>query len=127
MVALFAVGYAVVQPFMEWLLHVVFGRRLPANTASDWLAYLGVVAGLGVLAGVAWWRTRGLPLGWWRNWLDNVIRALALVAILQGEDFRAMHWASWCRDVIVIACLLGALWVPMAGLLRGTGTSSPSA
>lgn len=126
-VVLFAAGYSVVQPVMQWLLHLVLGRPLPANTTGEWLAYLGVITSLGILAGVAWWHTRGMPPGRWRNWLESIIRALAFAAILDGKDFSATHWASWGGEVILIAFVVGALWAPMAGLLRGTGTSSPSA
>ena len=116
--ALFAAGFAVVQPAMQWLLHLSMRAPLPVAGPDAWAAYVAAVAGLGAAVGAAWHAARARPHSRWAAWAGSTAQYVAMAALLGGRYFGEVGIARWYGMVVAVAAATALLWGGVGRLLR---------
>jgi len=110
-VLVFAIGYAIVQPlgllFFSWMN----GEPVPFTTPERWAVFVASVAGVGAVAGAAWYQVQRMRAGWWREWADATVRALGFMMLISSGRFSL-------PNIIVSSVFLGAFWAGVFRLVR---------
>ena len=126
-VGVFALGYAVWQPAAHWLLHLVWGDPLRFQALGTWAGFECAVAGLGAIAGAAWYYSRRLRVGTWlRGWTDWWLPMIAFGAMMSTKNFGRMPLAGWAALVLASAALTGAFFAGAARLVGGRRAAPPA-
>jgi hypothetical protein len=110
----FAVGYAVVQPLGQLLIHAVRGLPLPFSTAGEWRDFVLVCAGMGAAAGAAWYAGDRLPAGSWKHaWVRSTVTMVAFSMLLSADTFAGPGLVWWIAGVLLVAVFMGTLLTPL--------------
>jgi hypothetical protein len=112
-----AVTYAIWQPLMQVVLHLVFRDPWPFTTPAEWGAWTAASAGVGAFAGAAWHYMRGMRRGWMHRCADWSVRMLAMGMVLRANEFAPAD-GDWWLVLAMSALFCGLIFGTITHLFR---------
>jgi hypothetical protein len=130
-IPLMAVGYAVWQPMLQWLLHLTTGDDYPFQTNPQWRMFIAAMLVVGAIAGLVFNYARRQKPGAWRQWLDLLVFFGATVPLTAARHFAETPFVFSIATIIVSVLLAATLLVyPVVWFKRALGVAqgrAPSA
>ncbi|HEX9937729.1 MAG TPA: hypothetical protein VGB15_11425 [Longimicrobium sp.] len=112
-VVMFTVGYVLVQPTAQLLLHAALGDPLPFTTRVEWGRFVVVCAAVGAAAGLIWRQAGRMPRGsLLKAWVRSGVTMLPMGVMLSADEFSRHDLVRWLTTLVVIALVTGAMFIP---------------